>query len=549
MKNMKKTFLLFATILMLFNSKTNAQTLTQNNWTSYCGWHYANTPSWGGWVRDFFQHSTGFDLIDTVGATLVVDTVMLNNLFNSLSTINPSVDILQLDGGLLQAKDTIKAKIFVDMIDADSGAFWKSLVYEQCNKLAQLTNSQNRLYYQLGNEITSAAVSKSLRYVQNLPYSSGFDYDQFNIPFFVEKYMAPTLEAIDSSSLLNFGSKGKINICLGSITNAGNSAALPFTNALLNYTIKGINAPSLAGKKVYELINIITIHYMMGNSSMNVWQNNLNGYANWIGIGRIKGVWSTEEVGIAKANLGAGAAYSARATFRYLKRAIDSSYASTVVRTNYWAWENGPANTQVDDFNSELYNFLGDVKLSYVDSTHTNFTSTTDLEWHGFLDSTSNKGVLAVLSSSSSISQIILVNNGWGNISNVSLTHYDTTGNYNIPVTLNFLTDSLLITFPVQNLSITDVLLFKINTSPSITSVEDFDLNKSISVYPNPTSGTVHINTSNSKIKSIKLFNLQGQLIQEYFTNDFSVANLPSGIYSINTQTDKSTFISKLIKQ
>jgi len=545
---MKKIILAFSFGLILQVSV--AQTFTQNNWTSYCGWHYnSSTPAWGGWVRDYVKHSTGFDLIDTVVTTFVVDTVMLNNMFNTLSTINPGVDILQLDGGLLQAKDTIKAPQFVNMIDADSALFWKSLVYQQCNKLAQLPNSQNRLYYQLGNEITSAAVSKSLRYTQNLPYSSGYDYDQFNIPFFVEKYMAPTIEAIDSSSVFNYGSKGKINICLGSITNAGNSAALPFTNALLNYTIIGTNAPSLAGKKVYELINIITIHYMMGNSSMNVWQNNLNGYANWIGTGRIKGVWSTEEVGIAKANLGAGAAYSARATCRYLKRAIDSSYASTVVRTNYWAWENGPANTQVDDFNSELYSFLGNVKLGYVNPVHSNFTNITNLEWHGFLDSTSNKGILTVLSSSSSISQIKLVNNGWGNISNVSLTRYDTTGNYNIPVTLNFLTDSLLITFPVQNLSITDVLLFKINTSPSITSVEDFDLNKSISVYPNPTSGTVHINTSNSKIKSIKLFNLQGQLIQEYFTNDFSVANLPSGIYSINTQTDKSTFISKLIKQ
>jgi len=546
---MKKTVLLFATILMLFNSKTSAQTLTQNNWTSYCGWHYnSSTPAWGGWVRDYVKHSTGYDLIDTVGTTFAVDTVTLNNMFNTLSTINPDVDILQLDGGLLQAKDTIKAKIFADMIDADSGAFWKSLVYQQCNKLAQLPNSQNRLYYQLGNEITSAAVSKSLRHVQGLPYSSGFDYDQFNIPFFVEKYMAPTLEAIDSSSVFNFGAKGKINVCLGSITNAGNNAALPFTDALLNYTIIGTNAPSLAGKKIYELIDIITIHYMMGNSSMNVWENKLNGYTNWIGTGKVKGVWSTEEVGIAKANLGAGAAYSARATCRYLKRAIDSSYTSKVVRTNYWAWDIGPANTQVNNFNSELYNFLGDVKLSYVDSTHTNFTSTTDLEWHGFLDSISNKGVLAILSPSSSISQIELVNNGWGNINNVSLTRYDTTGNHDIPVTLNFLADSLLLTFPVQNLSITDVLLFKINTTPSL-SVEDFDLNKSISVYPNPTSGAVHVNTNNQKIKNIKLFNMQGQLIQEYFTNDFSVANLSSAVYFVTIQTDKFTLTNKLIKQ
>jgi hypothetical protein len=42
---------------------------------------------------------------------------------------------------------------------------------------------------------------------------------------------------------------------------------------------------------------------------------------------------------------------------------------------------------------------------------------------------------------------------------------------------------------------------------------------------------------------------VHGQLIQEYFTNDFSVANLPDGIYFITTKTDKTTFTNKLIKQ
>jgi hypothetical protein len=68
-------------------------------------------------------------------------------------------------------------------------------------------------------------------------------------------------------------------------------------------------------------------------------------------------------------------------------------------------------------------------------------------------------------------------------------------------------------------------------------------------VYPNPTNGTVHINTNNQKIKNIKLFNIQGEFLQEYFTNDFSVINLSNGMYFIIVETNKSTFTTKLIKK
>jgi hypothetical protein len=73
--------------------------------------------------------------------------------------------------------------------------------------------------------------------------------------------------------------------------------------------------------------------------------------------------------------------------------------------------------------------------------------------------------------------------------------------------------------------------------------------NFSIIIYPNPATENVHLQTNNENIKSIKIFNVHGQLIQEYFTNDFSVANLPDGIYFITTKTDKTTFTNKLIKQ
>lgn len=88
--------------------------------------------------------------------------------------------------------------------------------------------------------------------------------------------------------------------------------------------------------------------------------------------------------------------------------------------------------------------------------------------------------------------------------------------------------------------------LLNVLLSSDPTVIQENDM---LSVYPNPTSGNVRINISNEKIKVIKLLNLQGQLMREYFTNDFSIADLPNAVYFITTQTDKSTFTIKLIKQ
>ena len=68
-------------------------------------------------------------------------------------------------------------------------------------------------------------------------------------------------------------------------------------------------------------------------------------------------------------------------------------------------------------------------------------------------------------------------------------------------------------------------------------------------IYPNPTNGVVHLDIAGQKIKSIKLYNIQGVFVQEYFMNDFSVSNHANGIYFIIIQTDKSTYTNKLVKQ
>ncbi len=72
---------------------------------------------------------------------------------------------------------------------------------------------------------------------------------------------------------------------------------------------------------------------------------------------------------------------------------------------------------------------------------------------------------------------------------------------------------------------------------------------KLITVYPNPTNGLVHVEIPNQNIQTIKVYDLQGQLINETFENQFNLTKYPNGTYFINAQTKKGVFNYKLIKQ
>lgn len=78
---------------------------------------------------------------------------------------------------------------------------------------------------------------------------------------------------------------------------------------------------------------------------------------------------------------------------------------------------------------------------------------------------------------------------------------------------------------------------------------ETFDLEKAITIYPNPVNNEIHIQMPASiAIEKIRLFNTIGQLVQENDTLDFSVATLPSGVLYIEIETSQGTFHKKIIK-
>jgi hypothetical protein len=94
-----------------------------------------------------------------------------------------------------------------------------------------------------------------------------------------------------------------------------------------------------------------------------------------------------------------------------------------------------------------------------------------------------------------------------------------------------------------------DIYLRKVSLS-TLGSIKNLaSQNFLICVYPNPTNGAVNISSEKQEIRIIKLYNAEGDFIREYFKNDFSVSDLPAGIYYIIAETERSTFFNKLIKQ
>lgn len=126
----------------------------------------------------------------------------------------------------------------------------------------------------------------------------------------------------------------------------------------------------------------------------------------------------------------------------------------------------------------------------------------------------------------------------WGGYNSTMM--YDTTTGIVICVLIN--------QNPAQPFLVAKQLLSTIINNPVGINENTLEGN-TFTIYPNPTNGNVNINLSNQKIQSVKIYNLTGELLQEYFTTTFSITNLPSGLYFITTQTDKGTYVNKLIKQ
>ena len=76
------------------------------------------------------------------------------------------------------------------------------------------------------------------------------------------------------------------------------------------------------------------------------------------------------------------------------------------------------------------------------------------------------------------------------------------------------------------------------------------DIDNSITVSPNPTSGIVNIN-SNFIINKVELYDMQGRLLETHIgeTKTLNIIEKSNGIYFFKITTEKGSKVEKLIKE
>lgn len=113
---------------------------------------------------------------------------------------------------------------------------------------------------------------------------------------YVEHSFAPTVDAIRRASRDIYGSDDRIPIMQGSIANGSAADAQAWLHMVLDTQIRGdIAAADLAGKRVIDLIDYLAVHYIAKGP---FWRRYLDYlYERYIATGKVRGLWSTEEMG------------------------------------------------------------------------------------------------------------------------------------------------------------------------------------------------------------------------------------------------------------
>ena len=90
------------------------------------------------------------------------------------------------------------------------------------------------------------------------------------------------------------------------------------------------------------------------------------------------------------------------------------------------------------------------------------------------------------------------------------------------------------------------------NTTFQALSVPEKELDRSVSIYPNPTSDLASVK-ANSTIRSIQLFDVQGRIVLTKLLSDenasVDLSNYSSGIYYLKISTENGSKTEKLVKK
>lgn len=384
--------LLLSLLVSGFPSKLLAQVkppLESTSWTEYVGSQSRET-SWSGNVRsgyvgglkDFLLNS---DVIHGVGLDKRFTQQGPDNHWDSAREPQVMIDLLS-------------------SVENDDAANLKSRMLYKAKNYSVWQNAKHKIWWQLGNEINSAYTLNSIRAWEQCktapssskyncskvpPVSAGFikpsctnatstNNDPCTIPYYAEYYLAPAVEAIQKQEA---ECRCQFSIVLGTVGTGYNPDSRAWLNRLLNYQIKSTKyAPSLTGKYVYQLVNVISTHYLatgqkffrVGNKRVyqpNGWKNALDDlYDTWVGKGSIQGMWATEDVGVRATAEKKGSKLAVQVMGRYFHYWTVRQMTPNQGKFNFFDWYTpgtftSPGVTSASETMTTVFKFLGDTPL------------------------------------------------------------------------------------------------------------------------------------------------------------------------------------------
>ena len=93
----------------------------------------------------------------------------------------------------------------------------------------------------------------------------------------------------------------------------------------------------------------------------------------------------------------------------------------------------------------------------------------------------------------------------------------------------------------------------RITVETTNVGIEDFDLNSSVSLFPNPTNDLVKVECSETMMESISLYDVYGKLINQFNVNDtyttLDVTKFANGIYFVRITTENGVVTKRLVKE
>ena len=334
-------------------------------WTDYFGAHY-DAASWAGSLRD----PGGPGRFGYWFPSARNDRRLTSPDSGSAEEIRAQVvrgDVVLNVGGVGSGRDPEMVGGFIKGVRADLGATWKRELAERVRRVARIPGAAEHVYWQFGNEINGPRIVENLAKGSGMGGGGGFEGAMAaSIQPYVEYFLAPGVEAVRMASREVYGDPLRIHVMLGSLANARHPRSINWYEQLLDYTIKGDYAPSLAGRKVYEIVDSLSIHYLV-SSPDDGWSDVLDSLsAKWVGKGGVRRIWATEELGVRRAQGGYGAATAVKVAARYLDWWQRHGWPADRGHCFFWGAEMGRTGTRATDALGLLAEFTGPANLNRV---------------------------------------------------------------------------------------------------------------------------------------------------------------------------------------